>query len=124
VSDLRSELGQRGEKLAEGFLRKQGMKTVARRYRTPVGELDLVMREGETIVFVEVKTQRDTRYQEPQERVRADKRRKLLKAARWFVAQKPWADPPCRFDIVAVTLPEVGEPRIVHFADAFVPQRW
>lgn len=116
------ELGLRGEQLAERFLRKAGLKTVARRFTTPVGELDLVMRQGRTIVFVEVKTLRSRRLQEPQERVMGTKRRRLTRAARWFLHRRRWQDRPCRFDVVAVVLPERGEPQIEHFPDAFVPQ--
>ena len=124
MSAIRSELGLRGERLAEAYLKKRGLKTLARRYSTPVGELDLVMREAETVVFVEVKTQRDRAFKDPQEQVTPAKRRKLLRAAQWFLNRKRWTDKPCRFDIVAVVLPEEGEPEIDHFPDAFVPRRW
>lgn len=100
------------------------MKTLARRFSTPVGELDLVMRDAETVVFVEVKTQRDRRLKDPQEQVTASKQRKLLKAAKWFLMHKRWSDKPCRFDVVAIVLPEDGEAELEHFEDAFIPKRW
>ncbi len=120
----RSELGLQGERLAEAFLKQRGLKTLARRYSTPVGELDLVMREAETIVFVEVKTLRDRVFKDPQEQVTLAKQRKLIKAAQWFIHRKRWTDKPCRFDVVAVVLAEEGEPEIEHFPDAFLPKRW
>ena len=124
MRESRSELGLQGERLAEAFLKQRGLKTIARRFSTPVGELDLVMRQAETVVFVEVKTQSDRTFTDPQDRVNIPKQRKLLKAAKWFVTRKRWTDKPCRFDVVAVVLPQSGEPEIEHFPDAFVPQRW
>lgn len=124
MSDPRSQLGLQGERLAEAFLKKHNLKTLARRFSTPVGEIDLVMRQAETVVFVEVKTLRDRAFKDPQDQVTASQRRKLFKAARWFLARKRWTDKPCRFDVVAVVLPETGEPEIEHFPDAFVPERW
>ena len=124
MKDTRSKLGLQGERLAETFLEKRGLKTLVRRFSTPVGELDLVMRAAETIVFVEVKTQRDRVFKDPQEQVTTPKQRRLLKAAQWFLHRKGWSDKPCRFDIVAVVLPESGEPEIEHFPDAFTPERW
>jgi len=119
----RHQLGREGERLAERYLRKHGLKTLARRSSTPVGELDLVMGDRQTIVFVEVKTLRDRRHADPQDAVRRDKMRRMTRAARWFIHRKRYEDRLCRFDVVAVTLPEHGEPAIEHFPDAFEPQR-
>ena len=121
MRDPRGELGVAGERLAEAFLKKRGMKTVARRFSTAVGEIDLVMREAETIVFVEVKTQRDRRFKDPEEQVTAAKQRKLCKAAKWFLMQRRWTERPCRFDVIAIVLPESGDAEIEHFPEAFVP---
>lgn len=123
MGDARSQLGLQGERLAEAYLKKQGFKTVARRFATPVGELDLVMRKADTVVFVEVKTQRDRLFQDPQEQVTLSKQRRVLRAADWFLHRKRWEDRPCRFDVVAIVLPETGDPEIEHFPDAFLPER-
>jgi putative endonuclease len=124
VSDARRELGLAGEQLAEAHLRKLGYRTIARRYATPVGELDLVMRDGDTIVFVEVKTVRDARLADPHERLRPAQQRHLLKAARWFLEHRRWTDRPCRYDVVGVTLSPPAPPHIEHFPDAFAPDHW
>ncbi len=124
MSDARHELGLRGERLAEKHLRRAGCKTLARRFSTPVGEIDLVMADGETIVFVEVKTQRDRAFQDPELRVTPAKQRKLIRAARWYLHHRRLDDVPCRFDVVAVVLPPGGPAEVTHFADAFVPGRW
>lgn len=124
MSQARSELGLQGERHAERFLKQRGFKLIARRFATPVGEIDLVMRVAETLVFVEVKTQSDRTFKDPQEQVTTPKQRRLIRAVRWFLEHKRWTERPCRFDIVAVVLPESGPPEVTHFPDAFVPERW
>jgi len=119
--DPRHELGRRGEQLAEKYLKQHGLKTVARHYNTPVGELDLVMRDGGTLVFAEVKTRRDRKYADPEDAVGHDKQRCLTRAAQWFIHRKGWEDRPCRFDMLAVILPPDGQAEIEHFPDAFGP---
>jgi len=121
ADDTRIELGRAGEGLAERFLHERGLKTVARRFSTPVGELDLVMRDGDTVVFVEVKTRGDRDLADPQDAVNLPKQRRMTRAARWFIQRRRWDDEPCRFDVVAVLLPPDGPPEIEHFANAFLP---
>ena len=72
MCDARKELGLQGERLAEAFLRKRGLKSLARRFSTPVGEIDLVMRAAEAVVFVEVKTLRDRMFKDPEDQVSPD----------------------------------------------------
>ncbi len=122
ADDARIELGRVGERLAEQFLHKHGLKTVARRFTTPVGELDLVMRDGDTVVFVEVKTRRDRDLADPQDAVNLPKQRRMTRAARWFIQHQRCDDQPCRFDVVAVLLPPDGQPEIEHFPNAFLPK--
>jgi putative endonuclease len=119
--EARHDLGQTGEKLAEVFLRQRGYRTAARHFTTPVGELDLVMQAGATIVFVEVKTRRDRRFADPEDAVDGRKQARLLRAARWFLAQRGLHDRPCRFDVVTVILAPPAEPEIAHHVDAFPP---
>ncbi len=121
MSDPRHELGRQGERLAEKYLRRRGLKTVVRRFSTPVGELDLVMLDGQTVVFVEVKTRRSRAFADPQDAITGEKIGRLARAARWFLQSRRWYDRPCRFDAVAVTIPTVGEPEIEHIPEAFDP---
>lgn len=123
MSDPRHELGERGEALAQRFLKRRGLKTVARRFSTPIGELDLVMRDGDTVVFVEVKTRRDRTYADPEDAITTAKVRRLMRAVRWFLHQKRWEERPCRFDVVTVILPAEGNPEIKHFVDVPVRHR-
>ena len=117
--DPRHELGQKGERLAEQRLRASGLKTVARHFNTPVGELDLIMRDGDTLVFVEVKTRRDRKYADPEDAVTREKQRRMTRTARWYIEHSGWGDRPCRFDVVTVILPPDGTPQLEHFPDAF-----
>lgn len=123
MSDPRASFALEGECLAERFLRARGMRVAARRFSTPVGELDLVMRAGGTLVFVEVKTRRDRRLAEPYDAVTPTKQRRLLRAAAWYLHRKRLEDRPCRFDIVSIVLPPGEPPEIEHFEDAFRPAR-
>lgn len=124
MSDARQQLGLQGERLAERHLRHKGFKTLARRYSTPAGEIDLIMRDRDTIAFVEVKTQQDRERLDPELRVNRDKQRKLATTARIWLKRNRREHMPARFDIVAVILPETGESTVQHYAEAFIPPRW
>ncbi|MBK9127344.1 MAG: YraN family protein [Phycisphaerales bacterium] len=117
MSDPRHALGLAGEKLAESHLAQLGMKCLARRFATPAGELDLVMVDGDTVVFVEVKTRADRALADPQDAVTPAKQRRLGRAARWFLSQKRLERHPCRFDVVGVILAPPAPPRIEHIRD-------
>lgn len=118
----RQDLGRAGERLAEAYLRQRGLKTLARRYQTPVGELDLVMRERDTIVFVEVKTRSARSHADPQDNLRPTQQRHIGRCARWYLHHKRLEDAPCRFDVVAIVLPDHGDPDVTYFPHAFHPR--
>jgi putative endonuclease len=111
--------GRRGEDLAHRFLRRAGYTVVARNYRTATGsgEVDVVAWDGETLVFVEVKSRRSEEYGAPDRAIDQDKRRRLLRAARDCArrADVPWEK--VRFDVVNVVF--TNPPSITHFKDAF-----
>ncbi|RUL86294.1 YraN family protein [Tautonia sociabilis] len=113
--------GDRGEREAARSLRRQGMTILSRNYRTAQGEIDLIARDRETLVFVEVKTRRQG---EPAEAVTLAKQRRVTLAALHFLKRHGLLDAPrpvcCRFDIVAIVWPEGwGRPQIEHLPDAF-----
>jgi len=119
-TDTRQALGKDGEDLACDELRRRGYAILARRYRTRVGELDIVARDGETLVFVEVKARRTDRFGVPGEAVTWRKRRKLQTMAMDFLLRGRLFAVPCRFDVVAITFGQAGErPRIEVFRAAF-----
>ena len=97
-------VGDAAEDRALAHLLRQGLKLVARNYRTPGrggGEIDLILREGDTLVFVEVRRRASARFGGAAASVGATKQRRLLLAARLYLMRLP-APPPCRFDVVAV----------------------
>lgn len=102
MADPRHELGRRGEDLAVKFLRKKGYRIVDRNVRTPYGEIDLIARQGETMVFVEVKARSDLSFGRPEEAVGPTKRRRLIRSARHWLAQNGPPDASARFDVVSV----------------------
>lgn len=98
-----SQRGAEAERLAQRHLERQGLKLVARNWRCPGGELDLVMRERDMLVMVEVRKRTRSDYGDAFESVNGRKRGRLVRAARMFLAGHPeYARSPVRFDVVAV----------------------
>jgi putative endonuclease len=103
-------IGRSGEQSAERFLCRKGMAVVARNYRCPQGEIDLVMRDGDTLVFVEVRQRASTAYGSPLETVSAAKQRKLTAAAQHFLlSQKISSRQALRFDVIGIVSGDAGE---------------
>jgi putative endonuclease len=118
MKDPRRQLGDAGEDLAAAALKKQGYKILERNYTTPLGEIDLIARQGGELVFIEVKTRKSLRYGEPQDAVSAPKQARLRKLADYYLQRKRLGSVPARFDVVGITLIE-GEPRVEIFQNAF-----
>jgi putative endonuclease len=115
----RDELGPAGERLAERFLRKKGYRILARNYQCSCGEIDLIARDGATIVFVEVKGKRVEEFGSPLEAVTARKRRKLVLVANYYLTAFKLHNLRARFDVVGIRWVTGGEPSIVLVRDAF-----
>jgi putative endonuclease len=110
-------LGDRGERAAARHLKRQGMRVLLRGYRTKQGEIDLIARDGETLVFVEVKARRQG---VPAEAVTPEKERRLTLTALQFLRRYNLLEERSRFDIVAIVWPDDRTPpRIEHFKNAF-----
>jgi putative endonuclease len=99
----RAETGRRGEAAAARYYLDRGCKLLAHNYRTRMGELDLVLQEGETIVICEVKTRSPGSWGTPAEAVDAAKRHRLVLAAQRFLQQTDHSDASVRFDVAEVT---------------------
>lgn len=102
--------GERAESLAAEFLARQGLQLVTRNFRTRHGEIDLVMRDGATYVFVEVRLRAPSSFGGAAASITAAKRARLAAAAEGYLAQLG-REPPCRFD--AVLLDGLDPARIV-----------
>jgi putative endonuclease len=110
-------LGDRGERAAARYLRRLGMRVLTRGYRTPLGEIDLIARDGPTLVFVEVKTRT---HGTPAEAVTPAKQHRLTLAALHFLRRYHVLEVPCRFDVVAIVWPDDRRPpAIEHIPHAF-----
>ncbi len=114
----RQTLGSWGEQQAAAYLRRKGLKVLCTNYRTPVGEIDLVVRSRRHLVFVEVKTRRGCGYGFPQEAVGSRKQRQIIRAAQWYINDRGTSGLQPRFDVVAVLRSGDGA-RIEHIENAF-----
>ncbi len=112
------QLGRRGEDQAAQFLETAGYQILARGYRGSGGEIDLVARRGDSLVFVEVKSSGSAAGGHPEERVDQRKRNHLRRAAQHYLAGRPDAGLQPRFDVIAVQW-EGGAAQIVHLENAF-----
>lgn len=112
--------GERGERAAERFLRGLGYRILARQHRNVGGELDLIALDGDTVVFVEVKTRAATDRGDPTESVTADKQRRIARAAAVYMKRRGWMTRRCRFDVIAVVWSDKSQPpQITHYKHAF-----
>lgn len=111
-------LGDRGENLAARYLRERGYKILLRNFRCPLGEIDIVARDGRTLVFVEVKTRTEDDPL-PEDQVNPFKQHQLTKAGKYYLGRYGVPQPPSRFDVIAVVWPDGREPVIRHTPHAF-----
>ena len=114
----RSKLGAQGERIAAAHLESLGLVIEMRNYRTRFGEIDLVARDGEETVFVEVRTKRSAAYGTPEESLTRRKQARLVKAAQGYLAEHGRANAPWRVDLVAITLQSDGPAHIAHIESA------
>ena len=116
--DNRRSLGDRGEDLAAAHLKKQGYNILARNYRTPIGEIDLVARHQGVLVIIEVKTRRSRRFGSPQEAVHPAKQERLRHLAEYYLQQQGLGEVMVRFDVVGILWQE-EKPQIEVIEGAF-----
>jgi putative endonuclease len=116
-------LGRRGEDFAHRYLRNIGMTVLARNYRPGGGEaeIDIVARDGDITVFIEVKSRNSAEYGSPDRQIDETKRRNMTRAARAYTAKAGIAWNQVRFDVISVVFTQ--PPSIVHQQDAFFEGR-
>jgi len=115
----RISLGKSGEDCACRELERRGYAILARRYRTRFGEIDIVARDGATVVFVEVKARTSDRYGDPAEAVTLHKQARVTAMAEDYRARRHLQGVPCRFDVVAVGFEAGGTLKVEVFQNAF-----
>lgn len=113
------KIGQRYEELAVQYLQKKGYRILKRNYRCRFGEIDVIARQGEYLVFIEVKYRGSRAYGTPEEAVDSRKQRRISRAALSFYAGNGYEQKiPCRFDVIGVD----GKGNISHIENAFAYQ--
>jgi putative endonuclease len=114
----RQALGISGEKLACAELERRGYAILEQRYRTRFGEIDIIARDGPTIVFVEVKARLTDDFGGAAAAVTARKQRRIAHIATDYLARRALHDCPCRFDVVAIDIDDAGA-RVIVYPNAF-----
>jgi len=111
--------GAEGEGLACRHLESRGYRILARNFRCRLGEVDVVARQGDATVFVEVKERRGSSHGDGHEAVTVGKRRRIVRAARLYAAAHGLSESPLRFDVIAIAWDADGRPCLRHDAGAF-----
>ncbi|MDK2931025.1 MAG: putative endonuclease [Bacillota bacterium] len=119
VCRLRRNIGAAGEDIAARYLESIGFEVLERNFRWRAGEIDIVARDGKTVVFVEVKARRPGPFGAAAEQITASKRRRMVKTALAYMASRGMTGVECRFDVVAVDLPRFGPPAVSLIKGAF-----
>ncbi|WP_083940028.1 YraN family protein [Desulfoscipio gibsoniae] len=114
---LRRRLGIRGENIAAEYLKRKGLQIIERNFKCRLGEIDIIAREGNYLVFVEVRTRSSASCGLPQESITAAKIKKLRRLAQVYLALRPYKNLDVRFDVVALYC--AGETTITHIENAF-----
>jgi len=118
AQDHRRSLGQRGEELAARQLATKGFEIVARNWRCETGELDLVARDGECLVLIEVRTRRGRSMGSPEESITTAKQARLIALSEAYVQEQKWAGD-WRIDVVAIEMDRRGRVlRLEHYENA------
>jgi len=112
--------GLAGEEIAERYLSQHGYEIVERNFRSQQGEIDLIAREGDDLVFIEVKNYSVRSYGTPLSAVNKNKRRSIIHAARTFIYRKRIVGTNCRFDVITIYRQPDGSRAIELYKNAFV----
>lgn len=110
-------LGAKGEDIAVDTLKKKGCKILHRNYRTPLGEADIIVRDGDAIVFVEVKARTNKAFGQPFEAVDYRKQEKLKRIALFYLKHNK-IEAPVRFDVISI-ISQNGKDEVNHIVEAF-----
>jgi len=115
-----AELGKKGESIAVAFLKKEGYQIYARNWFYDHKEIDIIARQGEEIVIVEVKTRESDYFEEPWEAVSTKKIKNLVEAAEAWLLTKE-LDLEVRFDVISIIFRDIEHYDLTHFPGAFQP---
>ena len=115
--------GRLGEKCAAKALRAEKCVVLTRNYRCPAGEIDIVARDGETLVFVEVKTRRGklTPGSSPGDNLSTNQKKRIIRASSYYLAEIDRPSCRCRYDLIEVLTGRFGPSSIKHWRECFSP---
>lgn len=113
------DIGKRGENAAARYLERFGYEIIDRNWKCPAGEVDIVARDYDTLVFCEVKTRTNIEKGFPSEAVTDEKRARYEKIAGWYLRDTEIVDVPVRFDVIALLVVAEDRALIKHYCNAF-----
>jgi putative endonuclease len=119
MSDNHQDLGKIGETIASNYLEKNGYTILAKNYRRKFGEIDIIARERDYLVFIEVKTRATASHGHPLEAVTFKKQKQISKVAQCYLAENNLFDTAARFDVVSVTLTQNKQVNVEVVSNAF-----
>ncbi|NJD55717.1 MAG: YraN family protein [Nitrospirae bacterium] len=117
MKTVKDDLGRKGEKLAAALCRERGLSVLELNHRTPFGEIDIIARDGDVLVFIEVKTRTGNVYGAPFEAVTRRKQQKIRSVALNYM-KRLRTEVPVRFDVISVSM-QGGKPFLEYIQDAF-----
>jgi putative endonuclease len=115
--DRRKQIGRQGEEIAVSYLANKGYKIIQRNWRCQAGELDIIVEDGNSLVFVEVRTRRGNRFGTPEESITPAKQARLIELAETYLQETSTTRRAWRIDVVAVQLGS-GLPQVNHLENA------
>ncbi|MBN1870317.1 MAG: YraN family protein [Candidatus Omnitrophica bacterium] len=119
MTNKKIQLGQMGEEAAVAFLEREGYHILQRNFRNPLGEIDIIAKEGDTICFIEVKTRKTDAFGSPLESITKAKQRKIMHVALSYLKGRERIEANARFDVVSVFLNDEEPPRVSILKNAF-----
>ena len=119
IKKYKQRLGKTGEDLAADFLKKKNFEILERNYRYGHKEIDIIGKDKNTVVFIEVKTGRSKDFGAPLEWVNLRKQKRMIEVAQDYIQKNDFTDFDFRFDVVAITI-EKGKREIEHIENAFI----
>ncbi len=119
MSKSRIDLGKRGEELATVFLEQKGFQIITRNYRQKTGEVDIIAKDNNTLIFIEVKTRSSLLFGQPFEAVTEKKQSQLNRIALDYMTRNKIKNQAARFDVISILIEKNKKPKIEHLKNCF-----
>ena len=119
MPQAKKDLGKKGEDLACKMLEEKGFEILKRNWRFSHGEIDIVAKDNDILVFVEVKTRSNLEFGPPELAITRSKQNQIRKMASAYLYINEIKDKDCRIDVVAILFQDSGKPKINHLVNAF-----